>query len=181
MTLPIRRLVVPLVPLAALLSGCASGGEPAAVVCPQPAIIDGLASVERYRAGGAATGAARDPADLAYAAALQNITGGCRAERNGDLLVNVAVEVVVDAGSALADPALDIPYFVAVSGPNGELLDRRDFVARVVVQPGSRRAGTVESFTQRFAGVGRQGGGGYRVLFGLELPREEALRRREEG
>ena len=164
--------------LAALLAlaGCASRGSDAPpLACPEPAIVDGLASVDRYRTEGEVR-----PEGLAYTAALQNIGGGCRVE-GADLLVELTVEVVVEAGPAFGGSAVELPYFVAVTAPGGSVLDRRDFTARVVVPAGGRRAGTAESFSQRFVGVGRQGAAGYQILFGFPLPRDEALRRREEG
>jgi hypothetical protein len=57
------------------------------------------------------------------------------------------------------------------------VVDRRDYVARVTVPEGARRGRVSEGFSQRFVGVGRQGGAGYRVLFGFAVPREEGLRR----
>ena len=103
------------------------------------------------------------------------------ASAGGSSLVEITVEVVVEAGPAFGGSAVELPYFVAVTAPGGRVLDRRDFTARVVVPAGGRRAGTAESFSQRFVGVGRQGAAGYQILFGFPLPREEALRRREEG
>jgi hypothetical protein len=141
-------------------------------LCPRPAIVDGLASVERYRPG-APEG---DEAGLAYRAALQNIGGACTAAGE-DLEVQVAVELLVEPGPAFVGPVAEVPYFVAVVGPGDAVVDRRDYVARVTVPEGARRGGVSESFSQRFVGVGRQGGAGYRVLFGFALPREEGLRR----
>jgi hypothetical protein len=160
--------------VAALLAGCTGGGgdEAPRLLCPRPAIVDGLASLERYRPG-APEG---DPSALAYRAALQNIAGTCTPEGQ-DLAVQVSVELVVEPGPAFAGPAAEVPYFVAVVGPGDAVVDRRDYVARVTVPPGARRGGTTESFGQRFVGVGRQGGAGYRVLFGFAVPREEGLRR----
>ena len=157
---------------AALLAGCSAGGGAPPLLCPRPAIVDGLASVERYRPG-APEG---DPAGLAYRAALQNIGGTCT-EDGQDLAVDVSVELVVEPGPAFAGPVAEVPYFVAVVGPGDAVVDRRDYVARVTVPEGARRGGVSEGFSQRFAGVGRQGGAGYRVLFGFAVPREEGLRR----
>lgn len=158
---------------AALLAGCSTGGGGAPpLLCPRPAIVDGLASVERYRPG-VAEG---DESGLAYRAALQNIGGTCT-EDGQDLAVDVSVELVVESGPAVAGPVAEVPYFVAVIGPGDAVVDRRDYVARVTVPEGARRGGVSEGFSQRFAGVGRQGGAGYRVLFGFAVPREEGLRR----
>ncbi len=161
--------------LALAAGGCSSRGDAPPLACPAPAIVDGLASVDRYRGDGRGR-----PEDLVYTAALQNIAGGCRVE-GADLLVDLTVEVLVEAGPAFGGSAAELPYFVAVTTRTGEVIDRRDFTARVTVPAGGRRGGTAESFSQRFVGVGRQGAAGARILFGFTLPRDEALRRREEG
>ena len=100
-------------------------------------------------------------------------TGACRAE-GGDLAVEIAIDLVVQAGPAAPAGIIELPYFVAISAPDGRLLDRQDFVARVTVPSGARRGGVTETFSQRF--VGREGGAtGYQVLFGFALPEAEAL------
>jgi hypothetical protein len=170
----IAAVLAGLAAAAALLAGCSStgGGGAPPLLCPRPAIVDGLASIERYRPGADAG----DPAALAYRAALQNIGGTCT-EDGQDLAVDVSVELVVEPGPAFVGPVAEVPYFVAVVGPGDAVVDRRDYVARVTVPEGARRGGVSEGFSQRFVGVGRQGGAGYRVLFGFALPREEGLRR----
>lgn len=156
---------------AALLGACAGSPEPAAPLCPQVGIINGLERLERTAPDG--TGA------VAYRAALENIDGVCRPEGN-DLAVDITLDVVVHPGPALADRVIELPYFVAVSAPGGDVLERRDFVARVEVPPGTRVAGVTESFTQRFVGAAT-GVPDHQVLFGFALPAEQALRQRRGG
>ena len=156
MTLPIRRrLVVLLVPLAALLSGCASGGEPAAVVCPQPAIIDGWPS-------SSATGkVGRRPArGIPPTCLRRGAPNSPRLPRrtNGDLLSRRG-RGGGRRGPVRADPALDIPT-------SSRSRAERSSSTGATSSPGSwcnpaapRR--TVESFTQRFRRP-PPGRGGYR-------------------
>lgn len=164
-----------LLPLAGLLLGACASDERPRLVCPRPAIIDSLGSLERY-----SPGAPERPEHLAYRAALQNLSGNCRAE-GGDILIDVAVEVQVEPGLAFLGSTVELPYFVAVLAPGGEVLDRQDFLARVTVPAGAREAGSSERFSQRFVGIGPNGVPGYRVLFGFALPQEEALRRAPPG
>ncbi len=159
---------------AVLLAACSSDDKPR-LVCPRPAIIDELGSFERYTPG-----AAEQPEHLAYRAALQNISGNCRAD-GSDIQIDVAVETQVEPGLAFLGPTVELPYFVAVLAPGGEVLDRQDFVARVTVPAGAREAGSSERFSQRFVGIGPYGVPGYRVLFGFALPKDEALRRAPPG
>ena len=161
---PVLALLLPL----ALAAGC-GGRDEAALVCPRPAIINGLESSERHANGMAGP--------LVYRVALENIGGSCTVDR-GDLITSLAVDIVVEPGPALSGDTVDVPYFVAVSSPNGDVIDRQDFVARITLPAGARRAGSTESFSQRFVGLGSSTPG-YRILTGLALSREEALKQRQ--
>lgn len=168
----IRRTVIPAILLAGALASCTGAEEPPAPLCPRVAIINGLDSLERKAADGSGS--------VAYHAALENIDGRCVAE-GSDLRVDITIDIVVQPGAGLAGGRqIELPYFVAVSAPSGDVLERRDFVAQVDLAPGARTAGVTESFSQRF--VGRADGAvGYQVLFGFVLPADEALRQRREG
>lgn len=159
---------------ALLLAGCGAGGggaDPATTaLCPRVAIIGGLESLQR-------PAGAQDDA-VAYRAALENIDGACRPEGD-DLVVDITLDVVVQPGPALQDRTVRLPYFVAISAPGGDVLERQDYVAEVTLAPGARSAGVTETFAQRFAGRA-DGALGYQVLFGFALPADEALRQRRD-
>jgi hypothetical protein len=157
------------------LTACGTSAPETPLTCPRPAIVDELASAEQYRPGGGPV-----PENLAYRVALENIRGTCRLE-GADQAISVTIDVVVEPGVAFVGPSVEVPYFVAVLGADNAVLDRQDFLARVSLAPGVRRAGSVESFSQRLRRVGRSGGGNYRVLFGLALPADEAMRRAPAG
>lgn len=159
---PSMRLLTVLAAL--LLAACGGGEEELALACPQPAIIEELASVESTREGG-------DPSqieNLSYSAALQNIGGTCRAD-GADLLIEVTIETSVRLGPAFPGGPVELPYFVAVVTPDGSVLDREDFLASVPVTVERGGGATRESVSQRFVGLG-EGAPGYRILFGLTLP-----------
>lgn len=160
-----RRLAV--LGVMGLVAACSSDDPGQAVdLCPQVAIINGLESLEHKDETGA----------VGYRAALENIDGACRVEGN-DLQVDITVDVLVEPAKELTGSLVEIPYFVTVSAPNGDVLDRQDYVAKINLAPGARRGGVTETFTQRF--VGRAAGApDYQVLFGFVLPADEALRQR---
>jgi hypothetical protein len=152
--------------LAPLLAACSGDPAPPAPLCPDVGIINGLDRLEQPPDAAAE--------QVAYRAALENLDGGCRADGD-DLVVEIVLDVVVQPGPVMASNLIELPYFVAVSGPDGAILDRQDFVARVTVPTGARSGGVTESFAQRF--VGRAAGAtDYQVLFGFSLPDSEALR-----
>lgn len=156
--------------LAAALAGCGGSKAPPAPLCPKVGIISGLEGFERQAAGGGG---------LAYRAVMEHVDGGCGPE-SGDLVVRIAIDLIVEPGPAFAGGVTELPYFVAISSPDGTVIDRQDFVARVTVPARARRGGVTESFSQRF--VGRAAGAAqYQVLFGFTLPEDEALKQRKAG
>jgi hypothetical protein len=155
----------------AALAGCSGDDPPPPPICPQVGIINGLEHEEHAAADGSGR--------LAYRASMENVEGACRVE-GGDLVVDIAIDLIVQPGPAVPGSLVELPYFVAISGPSGALIDRQDFVARVEMPRGARRAGVTETFAQRF--VGREAGATqYQVLFGFDLPESEALRQYRGG
>lgn len=151
------------------ITGCSGSSSPPAPLCPKVGIISGLEHEEHTAADG----------QTVYRAVMENVDGACQTE-GGDLVVEIAIDVVVQPGPALTQTLVELPYFVAVSEPGGSMLDRQDYVARVEVPRGARRAGVTETFRQRF--LGREtGANGYEVLFGLTLPEAEAMRQYRGG
>lgn len=151
------------------IAGCSGNSSPPAPLCPRVGIISGLEHEEHAAADG----------QTIYRAAMENVDGACQTEGR-DLVVEIAIDVVVQPGPALAQTLVELPYFVAISGPDGSMLDRQDYVARVEVPRGARRAGVTETFRQRF--LGREAGAsGYEVLFGFMLPEAEAMRQYRGG
>lgn len=161
-----RRSLLALLAVATL-AGCSRNQAPEAYLCPRVAIINGLASLDHKDATGAVT----------YRAALENLDGTCRPD-GPDLMLHITVDVVVQPAKGFAGGTVELPYFVAASAPNGDVLDRQDFVAKVGLAPGSRAAGVTESITQRFVGRAT-GASDHQVLFGFVLPTDEALRQRD--
>lgn len=157
---------------AAALAACAGSPETAPVPCPQARILAGLESTTVFR-GGASRGT---EADLSHAVALQNIAGGCTYEDDG-LVLNMTVDIVIDPGPALAGAQVTVPWFIAVAGPDGAIIDRQDFVATVPVEAGAR-SGSREAVEQRYASVGTELGPAYSLFLGLAIDPEEAMRRR---
>jgi hypothetical protein len=155
------------------LVGC-SGAEPQPLVaCPDPGIVAGLESTTVFR-GGASTGS---EADLQYAAAMENIGGGCAYDEDG-MRIDLAIDVIVEPGPGFAGGPVSVPWFLAVADPSGAIIDKQVFTSSVAIADGATRGGSRESVEQRFPGVDAAEGAGYRLYLGLEIDREEALRRR---
>jgi hypothetical protein len=158
--------------LGPLLVGC--GGQPERpVACPTPGIVAGLETNTVFR-GGASSG---PEADLLYAVAMENIGGGCTYGSDG-MVIQLAVDVVVEPGPAFAGGPVSVPWFVAVADPSGAIVDKQTFNSSIDMAAGAVRGGTRESLEQRYADVDTSSGAAYRLYLGLEIDRDEALRRR---
>jgi hypothetical protein len=175
MAQPLFRLVaLPcLAGIALALAGCTSSQPSQPVACPVPGIVAGLETTTVFR-GGATTGR---EADLQYAVAMENIGGGCTYDDDG-MRIELAVDVVVEPGPAYAGPSVAVPWFVAVADPSGTIVDKQVFTSTVALSPGATRGGAREAIEQRYTGVEPAAGAGYRIYLGLEIDRDEALRRR---
>jgi hypothetical protein len=156
------------------LAACSSDEPPrTASVCPQPAILAGLESTTVF-VGGATSGPEQD---LRYAAAMENIGGGCVYDDDG-LTVDLTIDLVVEPGPAFTGGAVNVPWFVAVADDSGAIIDKTVLGSTIEVPTGAQRAGSREAIQQRFADLPPEVGGGYRLFLGLEIDRDEALRRR---
>ena len=141
--------------------------------CPRPAIVNGLERYESHAGSGA------DPSSLRYRGTMLGFSGGCGFDGDG-ALVRLAVDLVASPGPAYDGSAVELPYFVAVAGPDGAVIDKQTFTAQLGALSGGQPKGVTERLEQRIAGVTRETGPGYRIFLGFDVPPEEAMRRREE-
>ena len=152
------------------LGGCAGDKAPPPPLCPKVGIINGLENFERQAADGRA-------ACLPCGHGARRGWLWARERRSGR---EISLDLIVEPGTAYAGGVTELPYFVAISAPDGTVIDRQDFVATVSVPTRARRGGVTDTFSQRF--VGRAGGATqYQVLFGFTLPEDEALKQRNAG
>ncbi len=147
-----------------LLAACASTSEPPRVRCPKVAVVYGLDTVEPVEVDGLVV-----PAE----ARLQGLRGSCAYDREG-LELDYSVDLVLVPVGPLERTEVPLSYFVAVTAPDGRVIDKRVFTTRVVLQ-GAAPAGSRERIAQTLEGVGPEEGPGYRILIGFELPRDQAI------
>ncbi len=154
--MPANAKLLPLLASVALamgLAACGGGRTQVAAVCPDSGIIHGLDRMY-----------AEDAAGNEVSVALENIDGVCSHSGNR-LSLDMSIDLVVDAG-----PGTSIPYFVVVSDPTGQVLDKVGFVATVPADATTRPLRLRERLVQEVSEVPIGSSAAFTVLFGLDLP-----------
>jgi hypothetical protein len=138
-----------------LLSGCGLFGfssgkdETPAAGCPAAAILRPLSQTAVF-----APGANPQPMGVAFYGVLSEVNAKC--ERAGDA-VRVALDVVVvgERGPAAKSEAVDLQYFVAVTGADQSIISKRSFPVQIAIPPGTRRAGVTDHIEETIPLGGR--------------------------
>jgi len=139
----------------AVLSGCglfgASSGkdETPAAACPAAAILRPLSQTAVF-----APGANPQPMGVAFYGVLSEVNAKC--ERTGDAVrASLDVVVVGERGPAAKSEAVDLQYFVAVTGADQSIISKRSFPVQITIPPGTRRAGVTEHIEETIPLGGR--------------------------
>jgi len=139
----------------AVLSGCglfgASSGkdESSAATCPAAAILRPLSQTAVF-----APGANPQPMGVAFYGVLSEVNAKC--ERAGDAVrASLDVVVVGERGPAAKSEAVDLQYFVAVTGADQSIVSKRSFSVQITVPPGTRRAGVTDHIEETIPLGGR--------------------------
>ncbi len=123
------------------LSGCgwfsSSSSEPAAQ-CPSAVILRSLANTAVFGPG---TG--RRPENVAFYGLLSEVATKCSAGPDA-MQAKFDVIVIGQRGPAAKGDTVDLPYFVAVTGPDQSVLSRNSFSVRIAFAPGKVRAGVTD-------------------------------------
>lgn len=154
---------LPLVACLALAIGLAAcgRGQPVSAICPQSGIIHGLDRLHAEAPGGGTVNAT-----------LENIDGVCT-HGGGVLAVDMSIDVVIEAPAGTT-----IPYFVVITDPAGEILDKVPFAATVPADAAPGQLRLRERLYQEITNVSASDARAYTVLFGFDLPPDVALEQR---
>ena len=164
--MPGLPMVVPAVVLGgALLAACASTPEPAALppACPSALILQGAERTAAY-----APGAGNRPSALQHIAVVTNLASACRFGQDG-VDIDLAFDLIVERGPALAEDAVELTYFVATLGPHGEVLAKDLLASEIAFEAEERVAGMAEQLTYRLPAVTAGQGQDYRIYLGFQL------------
>lgn len=179
--MPMPRLA--LLPLAlATLAGCqslgfTSGGTGEAPVvaapllaCPRIGTPSDTGDIQRFRSPDS-----RDLTDLVVAARITALDGNCRLV-NRQTAVEVTLTMGIEAmrGPAAQGRALQLPYFVAVTGANEEILDKAVYSIAVEFPANTQRARLRGEEVRLTLPVSADTpAGAYRVFVGFQLTEPE--------
>ncbi|MGE0151344.1 MAG: hypothetical protein AB7R90_01910 [Reyranellaceae bacterium] len=171
-SVPLSRRARLAIVLGALLiaAGCTSKAQEArnAASCPKAYIVGDAAQLTRFKPG-----PGRDPTDVLFRADIMQAENKCSFSRSG-VVIDTKLTLAVQEGPAAAtqNRQAALNYFVALIGPNSQILAREEFTSDFRFEGNRTRLAGVEELTQR-AGFTADDAGGYQVAVGLALSHEE--------
>ncbi len=159
-----------------LLSGCGwfSSDEPekrpmvAPGACPTAAILRPLSQTAVF-----APGQSRQQAGIAFTGLLSEVDAKCEPAAGG-VRLKLDTVVVGERGPA-AGPAgaVDLWYFVAVTGPDQAILSKRLFPIHIAIPADAKRAG-VSDHIEEIIPLGGRSAGDLNVVLGFQQSPEAA-------
>ena len=138
------------------LSGCSSlpfSSSRPAQPCPAAVILRPLANTAVFAPG--VEGEPR-PDNVAFYGVLSEVDHNC--DYSGDA-VRMTLDVIVigQRGPAAKGDSVDLTYFVAVTGPNQQVLGKKKFPVHIAFGPDQIRAGVNDHYEETIALGGRKG------------------------
>jgi hypothetical protein len=98
----------------------------------------------------------RRPENVAFYGLLSEADLKCEYAA-GEMKVALNVIIVAERGPATKGDVVDLPYFVAVTGPDQSIISKRPFAVRVVFEGTQKRAGVTDHIEQSIPLDGRKG------------------------
>jgi hypothetical protein len=163
---------LPLVTLAAALSslatltGCGhlpfSKSDESAAACPAAVVLKPIAQAATFNNAGMGM----RPTDVMYYGILSEIDAKCAT--NGDTLqASLDVILAAERGPATKGDSVDFTYFIAVLGPNDQILGKKSYGVRINVPQTSKRAGVTDHIEAQIP-LGGQAPGALRIVAGFQ-------------
>ena len=150
-----------------LLAGCSSWFEAEdAPPCPRAALVDGADRVVRF------AGEGRTPQDVAFEARILGVGGECEfIDEERRVIVDMNLRMEGARGPALEGEEAPLSYFVAVVGPEGDVLAREEFATEIPLE--EERAIIVEQLEPEIPLPEGRRASSYTVFVGLIVTEEE--------
>ena len=146
------------------LSGCgwfSPSASKQAEACPSAVVLRPLSNTAVF-----GSAQERRPDNIAFYGILSEADLKC--EYSGSNL-KIALDAVVvgERGPAAKGDVVDLPYFVAVTGPDQSIISKRPFAIRIVFEGTQKRAGVTDHIEETIPLDGRKGSD-LNVLLGFQ-------------
>ncbi len=146
------------------LSGCSwfsSSSSTPREQCPSAIILRPLANTAVLAAGVEAR-----PDNVAFYGLLSEVDRTC--DYTGDTVrMSLDVIIVGQRGPGAKGDVVDLTYFVAVTGPNQQILSKKPFTVRIAFDPDQVRSGVTDHIEETIPLAGHKGGD-ISVLLGFQ-------------
>jgi hypothetical protein len=135
------------------LTGCgwfSSSSSKQTEACPSAVVLRPLSNTAIF---GAAP--ERRPENVAFYGLLSEADIKCEYS-GGTMKVALDAIIVGERGPASKGDVVDLPYFVAVTGPDQSIISKRPFMVRIVFDGSQKRAGVTDHIEETIPLDGRQ-------------------------
>ena len=135
--------------------------------CPRVSVLKQTSQLTLYGAG-----PGRDDANVAFALELRDVASDCDHsiddEEGGGVEVEFALSIDAIRGPAAETDRLSVPFFVAIAGPDRQIVAKEVFTTEIVFEDDGARARTVEEIEQWIPLRPGEFGLGYETLVGFQ-------------
>lgn len=156
---------------AALLGGCGFlgfGDKPnPRSICPQALILADAGEMTVFR-----DGPGRDLTDVVAQARIADLIIDCKPQRRS-VTVDLQVAIAAERGPANQSGKQDVEYFVAVVGPQGEVLARQSFRMNFEWPENRMRVGRVDELEPQIPLSAPERAPEYQIWVGLQLTEDQ--------
>lgn len=162
--------------LAAVLPSCTDSLNPFSKKelrpCPGLAVLRDTGRITEYRPG-----AGRDLLDVRYTVDIADVRATCKYD-DLTLRMSVAIDLIFTRGPAAEGAAMRVPYFVAVTKGEDEILAKRIFDSEIEFPESRRRAGVREEVDQTIQLLPDESAAAYEIIIGLQVSEDQLQRNR---
>ena len=148
--------------------------------CPRVSVLKQTSQLTLY-----GEGPGRDAANVAFEVELRDVASDCDHsiddEEGGGIEMELALPIYATRGPAAETDRVSVPFFVAIAGPDRQIVAKEVFTAEIVFEDDGARARTVEEIEQWIPLGPGEFGLGYQTLIGFQYTAAqlEELRRAE--
>ena len=135
------------------LTGCSmfsSSSSKPAEACPTAVVLRPLSNTAVF-----GSAPERRPDNVAFYGLLSEADLKCE-NSGGNLKIALDAVIVGERGPATKGDVLDLPYFVAVAGPDQSIISKRPFTVRIVFDGSQKRAGVTDHIEETVPLDGRK-------------------------